>query len=99
MSVTVAPRTRPSVGCIEIARTVLSPMCWATSRVSMLGLPAERDVDVQRVVDLGHLVGGELHVDDRPDDPGDPAGALAVGPPAAASCSAVAVMVMLTYSH
>ena len=36
VSVTVAPRTRPSVGCIEMALTVLSPMCWATSSVRVL---------------------------------------------------------------
>ena len=40
--VTAAPRTRPSVGCMEIARTMLSPMCWATSRVSVLRQLAER---------------------------------------------------------
>src|SRR6476620_8846720 len=32
VSCTGVPRTRPSVGCREIARTMLSPMCWATSR-------------------------------------------------------------------
>src|SRR3954447_10546985 len=36
VSVTSAPRTRPSVGCIEMVRTTLSPRCWATSRVSVL---------------------------------------------------------------
>src|SRR6187551_832908 len=36
VSRTGAPRTRPSVGCIEIVRTRLSPRCWATSRVSVL---------------------------------------------------------------
>src|SRR3954451_18024367 len=35
VSVTTAPRTMPSVGCIEMARTRLSPRCWATSRVSI----------------------------------------------------------------
>ncbi len=35
VSRTSVPRTRPSVGCIEMARTRLSPMCWATSRVSV----------------------------------------------------------------
>jgi hypothetical protein len=35
VSETSAPRTMPSVGCIEIARTKLSPMCCATSSVSM----------------------------------------------------------------
>ena len=33
VSRTAAPRTRPSVGCMEIARTRLSPRCWATSSV------------------------------------------------------------------
>jgi hypothetical protein len=33
-SVTGAPRTRPSVGCIEMARTRLSPMCCAISSTS-----------------------------------------------------------------
>src|SRR4051794_17118036 len=32
VSVTWAPRTRPSVGCREMARTMPSPMCRATSR-------------------------------------------------------------------
>src|SRR5205085_1556142 len=36
VSSTSAPRTRPSVGCIEMVRTTLSPRCWATSRVSVL---------------------------------------------------------------
>ena len=40
VSITVAPRTMPSVCCIEIARTMLSPMCWATSRVSVLVTPS-----------------------------------------------------------
>ena len=43
VSRTSAPRTRPSVGCIEMARTMLSPMCWATSRVSVRrGLALDR---------------------------------------------------------
>ena len=33
VSCTGAPRTRPSVGSIEIARTMLSPICPATSKV------------------------------------------------------------------
>ena len=33
--VTSAPRTMPSVGCIEMARTMLSPMCCSTSSVSV----------------------------------------------------------------
>ena len=86
-------------GCMEIARTMLSPRCWATSRVSVLVSLAQRDVDVQRVVDVGHLVGGELHVHDRADDPGDPAGALAGGVRRPAVVfSTVAVMMTLTHS-
>src|SRR5665647_2192093 len=33
VSVTIAPRTRPSVGLSAIARTIESPRCWATSSV------------------------------------------------------------------
>ena len=33
VSVTGAPRTRPSVGFSAIVRTRLSPRCWATSSV------------------------------------------------------------------
>src|SRR6202048_3207517 len=36
VSTTSAPRTRPSVGCIEMQRTRLSPRCRATSRVNVL---------------------------------------------------------------
>src|SRR5690606_35244624 len=39
VSVTGTPRTRPCVGCIEIARTTLSPRCWATSSVRVLARP------------------------------------------------------------
>ena len=63
------------------------------------GLAAQRHVHVQGVVDAGHLLGRELHVDDGTDDPHDPAGALgAAAPPSAAVFSAVAVMMMLTHS-
>ncbi len=41
VSRTSAPRTRPSVGCIEMARTMLLPRCWATSSVRVL-VPSER---------------------------------------------------------
>src|SRR6476646_3465975 len=40
VSLTCAPRTRPSVGCSEIARTMPSPMCWATSSDSVRVSPA-----------------------------------------------------------
>jgi hypothetical protein len=33
--ITSAPRTMPSVGCIEIVRTMSSPMCCSTSSVSV----------------------------------------------------------------
>src|ERR671916_3112972 len=36
VSVTGAPRTRPSAGCMAIARTVLSPRCCAISSVIVL---------------------------------------------------------------
>src|SRR5664279_3737291 len=36
VSVTSEPRTSPSVGCSAMARTMSSPMCCATSRVSFL---------------------------------------------------------------
>ena len=39
VSVTWLPRTRPSVGFIEMARTMPSPMCWATSRMIDLVSP------------------------------------------------------------
>ena len=35
VSVTGRSRTRPSVGCMEMARSVLSPRCCSTSRVSV----------------------------------------------------------------
>ena len=42
----------------------------------MRRLVARACVDVQRVVDLGHLVGRELDVDDGADDAGDATGAV-----------------------
>src|SRR5688572_14572607 len=39
VSVTWAPRTSPSVGCREMARTMPSPMCWATSSERVLVSP------------------------------------------------------------
>ena len=57
-----------------------------------LGLAAEGDVHVQRVVDLRHLLGGELRVNHRADDPGDTAGCRRGGP-ALRGLVSVAVMV------
>ncbi len=42
VSWTALPRTRPSVGCSEMARTMLSPMCWATSRLMFFFSPRAR---------------------------------------------------------
>ena len=39
VSTTWPPRTRPSVGLSEIARTMPSPMCWATSSGSVVVSP------------------------------------------------------------
>ena len=36
VSLTLAPRTRPSVEAMATVRTVASPRCWATSRTSRL---------------------------------------------------------------
>ena len=77
VSVTCAPRTRPSVGCSEMARTMPSPMCWATSRVIVCVSPPRVELDLELVVDLRHRVRRELDVDDRADDAGDPADAAA----------------------
>ena len=75
VSRTSAPRCMPSVGFSAIARTRLSPMCSATSMVIVPGLTVDGGVDQQRVVDVGHLVDGELDVDHRADHPGHPADA------------------------
>ena len=60
------PRTTPSVGSMDTARTWLRPMCCCTSsrhlqRRTALGRGL---VDDERVVDLGELA-LELGVDDR----------------------------------
>ena len=75
VSRTSAPRCMPSVGFSAMARTMLSPMCSATSMVIGPGLPADGGVDQQGVVDVGHLVDRELDVDDRADHPGHAADA------------------------
>ena len=56
------------------------------------GLLVEGPLDVQRVVDVGHGVRRELHVDDRADDPDDPAEA-ATGLVVGGAVSSVAVIV------
>src|SRR6478735_4014473 len=49
VSCTAEPRTRPSVGCREMARTMLSPMCWATSRLMFFFSPESSTVVVSRL--------------------------------------------------
>src|SRR6478735_906089 len=49
VSCTLVPRTRPSVGCREMARTMLSPMCWATSRLRLFVTPESSTVVVSRL--------------------------------------------------
>ena len=65
--------------------------------MSVLGLAAELELDLELVVHLGHRVRGELDVDDRADDAGDAADAARsrVGPLVS---STVAVM-SLTHSR
>ncbi len=47
VSLTVAPRTRPSVGFMEMARTMPSPMCCATSRTIDLVSPLNSNAHVK----------------------------------------------------
>ena len=69
MSVTSTPRTRPSVGCIEIVRTKLSPRCCATSSVRVFASSSNVTSALQRVEQLRHGTPRELDVDDGPGDP------------------------------
>ena len=66
VSITLPPRTRPSVASIAMVRTVDSPRCCATSstrRVAVVvGLSAFR---------ISGRCAFELHVDDGADDLGD----------------------------
>ena len=70
---TGAPRTRPSVGCMQMQRTRPSPICWATSAVTVNFVAVELEVHLDGVVDLGQGVRRELDVDDRAGDGDDPA--------------------------
>src|SRR5699024_8721987 len=58
VSVTLPPRTRPSVGFSAIARTRLSPRCWATSRVISLLSPASSTVVFSALYISGMASGG-----------------------------------------
>ena len=73
---------------------MLSPMCWATSRLRCALVAAELDLGGEQVVLLGHAVGGELDVDDGADDAGDAADAAAAWVSLRASVT-VAVMCRL----
>ena len=57
VSVTGAPRVTPSVGCMEIARTRLSPMWAATSSVTTEVSPASSRVSV-RALKIAGIVSG-----------------------------------------
>ena len=52
------PRTRPSVGFRAIARTVESPMCWATSHVIVVVSPPSSTSTVSAVLISGSSFGG-----------------------------------------
>ena len=65
------PRFRPSVGFMQMARTRLSPMCWATSATIDDRLALDVDVELERAVQFGQRVGRELDVDDGADDGDD----------------------------
>src|SRR5690625_4143077 len=58
VSVTLPPRTSPSVGFSAIARTRLSPRCWATSRVISLLSPASSTVVFSALYMSGMASGG-----------------------------------------
>ena len=55
-----------------MARTRPSPICCATSAVTVIVVALELDVHLEREVDLRQRVGRELDVDDRADDRDDP---------------------------
>ena len=73
VSRTSAPRCMPSVGFSAMQRTMLSPMCSATSMVMVVVVPPTVVSTMHRVLQVGHGVDRELDVDDGADDAGDPA--------------------------
>ena len=70
---TAVPRVRPSVGFRQMARTRLSPICWATSASTDGRLAVDVIVELERVLISGSGVGRELDVDHRAGDGDDPA--------------------------
>ena len=55
---TAVPRTRPSVGFMAMARTRLSPICWATSAVTTMSSPCTGMVNSRAVLISGSAAGG-----------------------------------------
>src|SRR6187401_623944 len=55
---TLVPRTRPSVGLRQMARTRLSPICWATSARTSFGLPSMVMSKLSIVLICGTASGG-----------------------------------------
>ena len=70
---TGVPRVRPSVGFMQMARTRLSPSCWATSASTMTGLPSTCTVNSSAVLSFGQRAAGELDVDHGAGDADDAA--------------------------
>ena len=68
VSFTSLPRLRPSASDMATARTQPSPRCCCTSSVSWAGLPFDRVIDGERVVEFGQVAVGEFDIDDGADD-------------------------------
>ena len=69
VSTTSMPRTTPSVDDIATARTWLRPMCCCTSTTTLMPRRASVvAVDLERVVELGQVLGLELDVEHGADD-------------------------------
>ena len=96
VSRTWAPRTSPSVGCSEMARTMPSPMCWATSRERTLVSPSS-----SRSTSSLLYISGMESTGNSTSTTGPITRAMRPVLPASWSClfsSAVAVMFSLTHS-
>ena len=77
---TTAPRTRPSVGFRQMQRTRPSPICCATSAVTVTFSPSSsRSISTAMLIS-GKRVRRELDVDDGPGDRDDPAFGQRLGP-------------------
>ena len=82
------PRTKPSVGFMATARTMKSPICWATSQMIVSRCPRAPAPATEGSVDLREVVRRELHVDHRPDDPDHPPRRGLVAAPSLVVCHA-----------